>query len=119
MPKYISQPDSVIFSKPLIVDNVVKTSKAADTDYFTSNITASVGKKYRIYIRLASESKAKLSVDDGTNTNEVYALNDDTALAANNIYAFDVQFPAGFSFNVQHFTATQNVDCWVLEGGQD
>lgn len=118
MPKVIVKPESFQFSRIREKGTVKATSKAVDTDWFASNISpTNAPANHRIYIRMASATVVKLLMDDGTNSDVVMNLNDGVALDANDLYAFDVIVPAGYSYNIQHVTTTQAVHCWIVESG--
>ena len=92
------------------------TSKAVDTDWFGVNIKPTrFPALHRIFIACPSETKVNLLMDDGSNTNIVMLLNDDTALKATALYVFDVVIPKGYSYNIQHKTTTQNISAWITE----
>lgn len=116
MPKLISRTESFQYARMIEKATIKETSKAVDTDYFAANITpTNAPANHRIYIRLATTSVVNILMDDGTNTDIVMNLNDGTALDANDLYAFDVVIPEGYSYNIQHDTATQNVNAWIVE----
>lgn len=118
MPKIIVQPQSLQFTKIIEKATIKETSKAVDTDWFASNIEpTNTPAVHRITIRMATASVVNLLMDDGTNTDIVMNLNDGVALDANDLYAFDVVIPAGYSYNIQHDTGTQNINAWVAELG--
>lgn len=71
----------------------------------------------RVYIRLATTSVFKVTMDDGATTDVECDLNDGTALDAGELYAFDILVLEGQSFNCQHETGTQNVMCSIVEVG--
>lgn len=92
------------------------SSKTVDTDWFSANIKPSMFPAlHRIYIACPTATKVNLLLDDGTNSNIVMLLNDDTALKATALYAFDVVIPQGYSYNIQHKTTTQSISCWIIE----
>ncbi len=118
MPKLIVQPESKAYAQAVLKGTLKETSKAVDTDWFTSNIEPTQKQAiHRIYIRLATESVVNIQLDDGTNTDITLDLNEGSALSANSLYVFDVHIPAGYSYNLQHKTGTQNINCWIVEGG--
>lgn len=99
-------------------DTKKEASVAVDTDWFSSNISSTdAPANHRLYIRLATTSVINLQVDDGTNTDVEMVLNKGTALTANHLHAFDIMVPSGYSYNIQHKTGTQNINCWVVETG--
>jgi|TARA_Y100000310_G_scaffold105331_1_gene103765 hypothetical protein len=101
---------------PLQKATIQETSKAVDTDWFAANITPTEAPaNHRIYIRVATTTIINLQMDDGTNTNLTMNLNDGVALDANDLYAFDIVVPAGYSYNIQHKTGTQNINGWIVE----
>ncbi len=92
------------------------SSKAVDTDWFAVNIKPTrFPALHRIYMACPTETKVNLLLDDGANTNLVLLLNNDAVLKATGLYAFDVVVPEGYSYNIQHKTATQSVSCWIVE----
>ncbi len=97
------------------VAQIFEVNKANDTDYFAANITNSTGgpRKYTIQILQETGSVTNLLVDNSTNTDNVWNLNNATALTANCVYVFDVVMDTGNSFNVQHDTNTCDVYCSV------
>jgi len=118
MPKLITRPESFQFSRIKEIATLKVTSKAINTDYFGSNLEPNnAPANHRLYILLATTSVVNLLVDDGTNSDISMSLNNGNALTAGVLYAFDVIIPAGYSYNVQHATGTQNVSCWVVESG--
>tara|TARA_Y100000310_G_C20130761_1_gene555759 strand:- start:93 stop:458 length:366 start_codon:yes stop_codon:yes gene_type:complete len=116
MPKLIVRPESFQFSRIIEKATIKETSKAVDTDWFATNISpTNAPANHRLYIRMATTSVVNLQMDDGTNTDLVMNLNDGTALDANDLYAFDIILPAGYSYNIQHKTTTQNINAWIVE----
>lgn len=118
MPKVITMPESMQFAKLIEKGTIQETSKAINTDWFAANISPTrTPANHRVYIRLATTSVVNILMDDGTNSDITMVLNDGTALTANNLYAFDIIVPAGYSYNLQHATGTQNINAWVVEAG--
>ena len=101
------------------IGTVKATSKAINTDYFVTNLSPlNPPAVHRIQLRLATTSVVKVELDDGTNTNIEYDLNGGVALDAGEVYTFDIVVPDGYSYNIQHETGTQNVDCQIIELAQ-
>tara|TARA_Y100000310_G_scaffold339157_1_gene430969 strand:+ start:1585 stop:1950 length:366 start_codon:yes stop_codon:yes gene_type:complete len=118
MPKLIVRPQSYQHVRLKEKATAKESSKAINTDWFASNISpTNAPANHRIYIRLATSSVVNVLMDDGTNTNLKMTLNDGNALGADELYAFDVILPAGYSYNLQHETATQNINSWIVEVG--
>tara|TARA_Y100000310_G_scaffold95109_2_gene92960 strand:- start:1150 stop:1515 length:366 start_codon:yes stop_codon:yes gene_type:complete len=116
MPKLIVRPESYQFARLIEKSTIKETSKAIDTDWFTANISpTNTPANHRIYIRMATTSIVNIQMDDGTNSNIEMILNDGVALDANDLYAFDIIVPAGYSYNIQHKTGTQNINAWIVE----
>ena len=116
MPKLIVRPESFQFSRIIEKSTLKDTSQTVDTDWFASNITPKNSPaNHRLYVRLATTSIVNLRMDDGTNTDLQMDLNEGVALTANALYAFDLIVPAGYSYNIQHKTGTQNVNVWIVE----
>lgn len=116
MPKLIMRPSAFQFARIVEKGSLKESSKAIDTDYFASNISpTNAPANHRIYIRVATATVVRLEIDDGTNSDIEYKLNDGVALTAGNIYAFDLIVLSGYSYNIQHATATQNINCWIVE----
>ncbi len=116
MPKLIVRPSSYQHSRIAEKGTAQESSKAVDTDWFASNITPSnAPSNQRIYIRLATTSVVNLLMDDGTNSDLTMTLNAGVALTADYLYAFDLTLPAGYSYNIQHKTGTQNINSWIVE----
>jgi hypothetical protein len=114
----ITRPAMTKIGTPVEVGTIKQTSKAVNTDYFATNLSpqANAGPVlHRIQIRLATGSIVKVEMDDGTNTNIEYDLNGGTALGAGQVFIFDIVVPQGYSYNIQHETGTQLVDCQVME----
>tara|TARA_Y100000310_G_scaffold60574_1_gene55910 strand:- start:761 stop:1129 length:369 start_codon:yes stop_codon:yes gene_type:complete len=118
MVKIITRPQSVEFQRLIEKSTALQeTSKAVDTDWFAANISATNSPaNHRLYIRLATSSVVNLQMDDGTNTDLEMNLNNGNSLTANSLYAFDIIVPAGYSYNLQHKTGTQNINAWIVEG---
>ena len=116
MPKLIMRPESFQFSRIIEKATIKATSKAVDVDYFAANISGTNSPaNHRLYIRLATTSVVNIQMDDGTNSNIEMVLNGGTALIANHLHAFDIIVPAGYSYNIQHKTATQLINAWIVE----
>lgn len=118
MTENLQRPQNFDFGRLKEKGTIQETSKAVDTDWFAANITpTNAPANHRIYIRMATTSIVNLQMDDGTNSNIVMNLNDGVALDANDLYAFDVIIPDGYSYNIQHKTGTQDVNGWIVESG--
>jgi len=120
MPKLIVRPESRQFVGRTFKGALKNLSKAVDTDWFAANIAPSnANSSHIIYISCPTETVVNLQMDDGTNTNTTMVLNTGTALAATCLYAFQIEVPSGYSYNIQHKTGTQLIDCWIIELGVD
>ena len=98
------------------IETLKELSKAVNTDWFAANIKPiNAPSLHRITIMVNTATVVKLLMDDGTNTNLVMNLNDGVALDANDLYTFDIPIPEGYSYNIQHVTTTQNINCWIVE----
>lgn len=119
MPKLISIPDSFQYSRIIEKATLKQTSKTVNTDWFASNISpTNAPANHRILILIpdgGTDTVVNILMDDGTNTNEVIAVNANVALTAGAGYIFDLLVLAGYSYNIQHETATQNVTCVIVE----
>ncbi len=106
------------FRQPFPVNFILQTSKAVDTDWFSSNLSALTNDwpvKHTIQIRMATTSVVNLQVDHGSSTNILYNLNNGVALTADSPYQFDLLVYPGMTYNIQHKTGTQLVDGWIVE----
>jgi len=116
MPKIISRASNYQYVRLIEKATIKETSKAVDTDWFAANTSPTNSPcTQRIYLRLATTSVVNIQMDDGTNSNIEMVLNAGVALTANYLYAFDISVPAGYSYNIQHKTGTQNVNGWIVE----
>lgn len=117
MTEGLIRPQNFDFSKMKEVGTVKSTSKAINVDWFGANLSpTNAPANHRVYICLeGSDSVVNVLMDDGTNSNISMSLNAGTVIKANKLYAFDIVLPDGYSYNLQHATATQNVNCWVVE----
>ena len=90
---------------------------AVNTDWFTSNIAPekqNKPSKFTVQILMATTSVVEFDITDGT-TNKTGKINNGGSLIAAVWYHFDVELPAGYTFNIQHKTTTQNMACHIFE----
>lgn len=119
MPTIISRTATAPIQKIQEIGTVKSTSKAIDTDWFASNQSPTNAPAiHRIYMMVeGADTVVRLELDDGTNTDLICNFNGGTALSQDTLYAFDVVLPEGYSYNIQHATTTQKVNCWIVEIG--
>lgn len=118
MVSIINRPAMTKIGVPVEAGTVKQTSKAINTDWFAANIEpqANAGPVlHRIQLVVATSTVVRIEMDDGTATDIVYNLNEANALTADCVYIFDLVVPQGYSYNIQHATGTQDVDCQVVE----
>lgn len=109
--------------RALPVNIVRELSKAVDTDWFAANITAvgsgitdaGIPVRHTLQVMVNTSTAIQLLIDDGVNTDKTWKLNAGAALTANALYAFDFLVYPGVSYNVQHSTTTQAVNCQIFE----
>ena len=91
---------------------------AVDTNWFSAgNIAPSkegTPSKFTVQILMATTSVVEFDITDGT-TNKTGKINNGGSLIAAVWYQFDVELPAGYTFNIQHKTTTQNMACHIFE----
>ena len=91
---------------------VFDTAVATGVDFLGTDITPSEGRSaLRITVCLDTAAKLKIYYDDGTTTISG-VLNDDTDLAAANIYTFSVGCDSSLTVNFQHDDAG-SVNCYL------
>lgn len=94
----------------------IDLNKAVDTDWFASNIEpTNAPSVHRITLKVETSTVVNLQMDGDGATNERMDLNGGNALTAHALYTFDIPIPAGFSYNIQHKTGTQNVAVTIVE----
>ena len=107
-------------------DKLVATSKAAATDWFAANISASPGQRpgeaLKHTIMFVSDASTVVNIHydiDGT-TDIVMGLNAGVAILANSLHIEDILIPLDTSggttsWNIQHASGTNTVTCFVFE----
>jgi hypothetical protein len=108
------------FKSSGLVDKLIATSKAPDTDWFTVDI--SVGDNnynnyvykhtLQIHVTDATVLNLQYTLDGSTVT---YDLNSGVAQPGGAVHQYDILLPPGTTYNVQHKTGTQSVSCVIAE----
>jgi hypothetical protein len=103
-----------------LVNTLVKTSKAIDTNWFDTDISVG-GPNYNNYvfkhslqIRVSNDTVLNLQYVYGGVT-ETYDLNSGVAQPGGAVHVYDILLPSGASYNIQHKTDTQDVTCIIAE----
>jgi hypothetical protein len=101
-----------LLAKALVFDTAV----AASTDFLSSDFTPSEGRSaLRITVSLDTACKLEIHYDDGSST-IVGTFNNDTDLAAGNIYTFTVGCDSSLTVNFQHDDAgSVNCDLFICD----
>ncbi len=103
------------------VTRTVNTSKAISTNWFDTDIAPTTGLRQEeiekhtlmLHCSLATKVNVIYKIDGQTIT---MVLNDDTALAANAVYIFDILIPQDATgYNIQHDTGTINVTAIIAK----
>lgn len=90
---------------------------AINTNWFVNNLQPArrgMSAKFTVQMLVPTSTVVEFDITDGT-VNKTGTVNDGVALVADTWQQFDVIIPAGYSFNIQHATTTQNVACHVFE----
>ncbi len=113
-----NRPSNFDFSRLREIATLKSTSKAVDTDWLGSDVEpTNAPANHRIQILIeGADSVVNIIYKDGTNTLTM-ALNGGTALSSGAGYVFDLIVPAGYSYNIQHSTTTQDVNVQIVESG--
>jgi len=98
-----------LIAKAMVFDTAIATG----TDFLASDFTPSEGRSaLRITVILDTACKLKLYYDDGSTTKNGI-VNNDTDLAAGNLYTFTAGCDSSLSMNLQHSDAG-SVNCDLL-----
>jgi hypothetical protein len=104
------------------VASLKPTSKAINTDWFTSNQTpintdSAQPVDHVFIIKVATATIVRLLLDDSDEsiTNSDGSFNGNSQLTAGTWYKFYFTLLKNQSYNIQHTTATQNVECYITE----
>ena len=103
-----------------LIDSLVQTSKAVDTDWFASDILVGAVNynnyvfKHSLQIRVTTDTVLNLQYTYGGVT-ETYDLNSGVAQPGGAVHVYDILLPEGASYNIPHKTTEQNVTCIIAE----
>ena len=101
----------------ITVATVQASSIAINTDWLSADLSGPDIKdvtKFTLWVRLATTSVINVQLVDPAANAVNCDLNAGTALTAGALYAFDIVIPPRYTFNLQHDTATQAINAWVV-----
>ena len=96
--------------------NVYNSAVGTGADILASDIAPTMGRSaFRVTVALGGAAKLEVEIDDGT-TQKSLVLNDDTDLAASNLYTFVFGVDKTYTYNFQHDDAGSiTVDYMLVE----